>query len=117
MKPGIRRFALMRARLARSVPPMKEILGGSLFERHRRCGNPSCHCAKEEGHPTVYLGVRLASGKIEQLSLMPALIPLAKKWSANYKRLIKIIDEISSINREWLREERQMGKRTAARRR
>ena len=110
------RFARRRARLLRSLPPLEEILGGSLFERRRRCGNPSCHCAKEDGHPTVYLGVRLPSGRIEQLSLISERVPLAKKWAANYKRLLKIIDEISSINRQWFRKEQKISKRSSRRR-
>jgi len=103
--------ARRHARLLRSLPPLGEILGGSLFERRRRCGNPSCHCAREEGHSTVYLGVRTASGRIEQLSLIPELVPLAKQWAANYKRLLKIIDTISSNNRQMFRQARKRRRR------
>lgn len=110
-------FARKLARLLRSLPPMEEILGGSLFERRRRCGNPCCHCAKEEGHLTVYLGVRLPSGRIEQLSLIPELIPQAQQWVANHKKLFDIIDEISAINRQRLRQERKLNKRGSTRRR
>ncbi len=118
MKRLLSGVIVKRARLVRSLPPVGEILGGSLFERRHRCGNPTCHCAKDEGHLTVYLGVRLPSGKIEQLSLIPTLVPLAQKWAGNYKRLVKIINEISSINRQWLREERRRApRRSAARRR
>ena len=89
--------------MSHSMPPLAEILGGSLFERRRRCGNPYCHCSEDEGHLTVYLGVRLASGKIEQISIRQELAPLAKKWVANYKQLMKIIDAISEKNRQHFR--------------
>ena len=39
-----------RALLARlRIPP--DALPGSLVLTHRRCGKPSCHCAKGAGHP------------------------------------------------------------------
>jgi hypothetical protein len=41
-----RKHALL-ARLR--TPP--DALPGSLVLTHRRCGKPSCHCAKEAGHP------------------------------------------------------------------
>jgi hypothetical protein len=31
------------------IPP--DALPGSLALTHRRCGTPTCHCAKGEGHP------------------------------------------------------------------
>jgi len=41
-----RKYALLR-RL--QIPP--DALPGSLALTHRRCGTPTCHCAKDEGHP------------------------------------------------------------------
>src|SRR5213594_3080787 len=42
-----RRKRQLLARL--QVPP--DGLPGSLALTHRRCGKPSCHCYKEQGHP------------------------------------------------------------------
>jgi len=45
------KFALLR-RFA--IPP--DSLPGSLARTHRRCGQPSCHCARDaKGHPIWYL--------------------------------------------------------------
>ena len=41
-----RKFALLR-RL--TIPP--HALPGSLVLTQRRCGKPSCHCARGDGHP------------------------------------------------------------------
>ncbi len=41
-----RKYALLRRF---QIPP--DALPGSLALTHRRCGTPSCHCAKSEGHP------------------------------------------------------------------
>jgi hypothetical protein len=32
-----------------SLPP--EALPGSLSQSHYRCGKPTCHCVRDEGHP------------------------------------------------------------------
>jgi len=44
----IRRKHTLLARLRR-IP--QDALPGSLALSHRRCGKPSCHCAKGDGHP------------------------------------------------------------------
>jgi hypothetical protein len=41
-----RKYALLRRF---QIPP--DALPGSLALVHRRCGKPSCHCARAEGHP------------------------------------------------------------------
>lgn len=106
-----------RARLLRCLPPLEEIVRGSLFERRRRCGQPSCHCAREKGHPTFYLAVTLALGKTEQISLPPELVPLVRRWVGNYQRVWDLLEAVSSINRQWIRQEREARKRDARRRR
>jgi hypothetical protein len=35
----------------RALQVPEEALPGSLALCHRRCGKPTCHCAKGEGHP------------------------------------------------------------------
>ncbi len=53
-----RKFELLR-RFA--IPP--DLLPGSLALTHRRCGQPTCHCAQEKkGHPVWSLTV-MAGGK------------------------------------------------------
>ena len=53
-----RKFALL-GRF--SIPP--DLLPGSLSLTHRRCGQPSCHCAKDKrGHPLGSLTF-MAGGK------------------------------------------------------
>lgn len=45
-------------------------LPGSLAISHRRCGKPSCHCAKGEGHPLGTLTF-MAAGK-KRVETIPA---------------------------------------------
>lgn len=39
-----------------------DLLPGSLYQAHLRCGKLTCHCAKGEGHPAWYLTF-MADGK------------------------------------------------------
>jgi hypothetical protein len=41
-----RKFQLLRTL---QIPP--DALPGSLALTHRRCGKPTCHCARGQGHP------------------------------------------------------------------
>ena len=40
-----------------------DALPGSLTLSHRRCGKPSCHCAKGDGHPFATLTFMVAGKK------------------------------------------------------
>lgn len=53
-----RKFVLLR-RL--KIPP--EALPGSLALTHRRCGKPTCHCARGAGHPVWSLTFMVAGTK------------------------------------------------------
>src|SRR2546426_5116476 len=50
--------------LAKLLPPVTEVLRGSLVERYVTCGNPACKCARGERHgPMWYLTVTLGRGR------------------------------------------------------
>jgi hypothetical protein len=93
-----------RRRLLKSLPPLEEILRASLFQRRLRCGKPGCHCAQGKGHPATYLGVTFPGGKTRQITLPTELVPVAREWIRNYKKLWEFIEGVSDINRELLRQ-------------
>lgn len=53
-----RKFALVR----RFALPA-DLLPGSLTQTHRRCGKPTCHCARDAGHAIWYLTFMVAGQK------------------------------------------------------
>lgn len=95
-----------RQRAVQKLPPLEEVLRGSVFVRTLRCGKRGCHCATEDGHRATYLSVTLPGGRSEQICLPPSLVPLAKRWVANYLRWWKGVERISKINRQLLRRRR-----------
>lgn len=97
------RLLARRRELLDSLPPLTEIVRGSFFIRHRHCGNPNCRCASGQGHRTAYVTVTFKKGSTEQIALPRALESLAKSWVHNYQRWWKVVEEVSKINRDFLR--------------
>lgn len=92
-----------RHRALKDVPPLEQIVRGSLLERMIRCGKPTCRCATGDGHPTFTLTVSFARGRTEQVTIPPALVPIVRRWLANYEQLWGILEEIAAVNRDLLR--------------
>ena len=49
--PRASRIRQKKYDLLRRLELPEEALPGSLSLTHRRCGKPSCHCTKDQGHP------------------------------------------------------------------
>jgi len=107
-----------RQGLAQQLPPVTEVLRGSLVERYVTCGNPACKCAKGERHgPQWYLTVTLGRGRTTGGVVPEENLPQVRAWIDNYHKLKEQLEKISDINRELLRRRReQERKRKAARR-
>jgi hypothetical protein len=94
-----------RAFLTSKVPALAEVLRGTLQRRYIRCGKPGCHCNKGQGHgPFFYLSVTLGVGRVEQITVALEDIPIAQRFIGNYKKILKLIDKVSKINRKLLRQ-------------
>ena len=75
-----------REGLTKLLPPLGEVLRGSLMERYLTCGNPDCKCARGERHgPVWYLSVTQV-----------------RRWIENYHRVKENLEKISDINRELM---------------
>lgn len=106
MKVSDRQLLDRRRRLLARLPPLEEIVRGSVLTRELRCGKPTCHCASGPGHVATYLAASFAGGRTEQISLPAALVPQAREWVANYQAWWDAVEAISAINRELLRRRR-----------
>lgn len=99
-------LALRRRRktLLRRLPPLEEVLRGSLIERYKPCGKPGCKCAQGPGHgPKYYLSVS-KTGQRPQMDYVPQDYQLkVKEYLANQRKIRMILEELCEINRELLR--------------
>jgi hypothetical protein len=96
-----------RKGLAQQLPPVTEILRGSLLERYVTCGNPACKCAKGERHgPNWYLTVTLGPGCTTGGVVPEEQVAQVRGWIDNYHKVKDHLEKISDINRELLRRQR-----------
>lgn len=99
--PALRR---RRQALVRRLPPLTEILRGSLIERYKRCGNPDCKCATGPGHgPKCYLSISHSKASPTMDYVPQECQEQVAQYLANYHRARELLEEICQINRELLR--------------
>jgi hypothetical protein len=96
-----------RQGLARLLPPVDQVLRGSLLERYVSCGNPDCRCARGQRHgPVWYLTVTLGAGRTAGWVVPAGQLDQVRRWIENYRRVRDDLEKISEINRELLRRSR-----------
>jgi hypothetical protein len=99
-----------RNKLARSLPPIEELLRGSLIETYKRCGRPNCHCADGRGHgPKRYLSVSQPGTRAQTGYIPNAAYPQVAQFVDNFRQLRQLLDEICAINTELLRRREDLG--------
>jgi hypothetical protein len=104
-----------RQGLTQLLPPLAEILRGTLMERFLTCGNPNCKCAKGERHgPVWYLSVTLDQSHRKGSTVPSGQVEQVRRWIQNYHRVKEHMEKISDINRELLRREKNQRKARAA---
>ena len=80
--PPAARLRQRKFELLRRFPIPPDLLPGSLSLTHRRCGQPSCHCAKDkQGHPVWSLTFMVAGKK--RVEHIP------KEWIEEVQRLVE----------------------------
>jgi len=101
-----------RQGLAKQLPPVTEVLRGSLVQRYVTCGNPACKCAKGERHgPIWYLTVTLGPGRTTGGIIAAEKVEQVRAWVHNYQQVKEHLEKISEINRELLRRQRDQQRR------
>jgi len=100
-----------REGLTKVLPPLSEILRGSLMERYLTCGNPNCKCARGERHgPVWYLSVTLDQAHRAGSTVPAEQVEQVRRWIENYHQVKEHLEKISNINRELLRRQKNQGK-------
>ena len=100
-----------REGLTKLLPPLGEVLRGSLMERYLTCGNSDCRCARGERHgPIWYLSVTLDQSRRIGNTVPAEQVEQVRGWIENYHRVKQQLEKISDINRELLRRQRKKKK-------
>jgi len=101
-----------RSGLTKVLPPLGEVLRGSLMERYLTCGNPDCKCARGERHgPVWYLSVTLDQSRRVGCTVPSDQVEEVRRWIGNYHRVKENLEKISDINRELMRRQKNKTKK------
>ena len=78
------------------------VLQGSLAEIAVTCGNPNCRCARGQKHRSHILK-RQVRGKTQSLYVPVDMVQEARRWVEEYRRVKRLLADISELNRSILR--------------
>ncbi len=78
------------------------VLQGSLAEIRVTCGKPNCRCARGEKHRSHILKRQLR-GKTQSLYVPMDMVEEARGWVSEYRRVQRLLSEISELNRNILK--------------
>lgn len=96
-----------REGLLRLLPPLRDVLRGSLMERYLTCGKAECRCARGERHgPVWYLSVSLDQSQRRGVTVPSHQVAQVRRGLESYRRVKEHLEKISDLNRELLRRER-----------
>jgi len=102
-----RRTASLRKRLSEVGP----FVAATLACVRHRCGNPRCHCATGEKHPSWRLTYKDANQKTVSVYVPVGMLEEVRQWLKNYRAFKKLAAEISDAQlkpvRLYVREKRR----------
>ena len=90
------------------------LLAGSLVQIAKHCGRPGCHCHTGEKHVGWYL-TRYHQGKTQTTYVPLDMVEEVRIWIEEYRRVKRLIAEISELNRALIRSHVAERKRGAKR--
>jgi hypothetical protein len=80
------------------------LMRGSVYERRRKCGQPSCGCATdpERQHPGKFLSVHL-DGRTRGMHVRPEDEAAIAQALMGYQKLWEVLNELTALEYEELR--------------
>ena len=97
-------------KLVARLPPLDDLLRGSVLERHTfHPSAVSCAtCASGKGHRQWVLNVNYPSAKTRQVMLHPDQVAQVRRQIANLDRARQILEQICEINQQQVRQQRDL---------
>lgn len=92
-----------RDQIASSLPPLTEILRGSLLRRTIRHSKGCPKCAAGGGHPVLVLTVGYPGKVTRQFTVRPEMKAQVQRWLKNYRQLKSKLEAICELNHAFLR--------------
>lgn len=89
-----------RSRLVQLISD-QPFLRGSLVERARSCGKPTCRCQRGQLHRSLYLATR-HQGRRAMLYIPRVLEDTVRLWVSNGRRLAQQIQDLHQVQLDQL---------------
>ena len=93
-----------RARLLEEMSSLTQMLHGSWVERYSVCSRKGCRCHQGELHGPRYYVVVNEEGRQRQRYVPLSQVPVALEGIEQHRRLQDIVEEITRINLELMKE-------------
>lgn len=95
-------------KLIAQLPPLDDLLRGSLLERHtfHPAGVSCSTCASGKGHHQWVLNVNYPGAKNRQITLHPDQVAQVRRQIANLDRVREILERVCEISQQRLRQQR-----------
>jgi cytochrome c553 len=102
--PGLSIGVLEERRNAkiRELSQVGPVLQGSISTISVTCGNANCKCARGEKHTSNIL-TKKVNGKTKTVYLPVDMLEEAREWTQEYRRMKKLMKEISDYNEKILK--------------
>ena len=101
MSDALHKLVAERSSLLSQFAALGDLRAGSICAVARRCGKPSCHCAKpgDPGHePQIRLTRRVAGKTVAESFASPAAWRKAQAEIDEYQRLQQLSAELIAVN-------------------
>ena len=86
-----------RRKAAQKIPPIEEILRGSIVVVKRYCGKANCRCLKGHKHLSMYIS-QSNKGESRLIYIPQRSENEVRRLIRNYRALKSVMEEISRIN-------------------
>jgi hypothetical protein len=93
-----------RTRLLEELSSLTKVLHGSWIERYSVCARKGCRCHQGERHGPRYYVVVNEAGRQRQRYVPLSQVATALEGIAQYQRLQTIVEEITRVNLELMKE-------------
>ena len=101
--PNLHALRLQRDELKVALAQIGDMRPGSLVPRFRKCGKPSCHCAKKgsPGHGPSFSLTRGVAGKtVTRIIPAGAAVERTREQVAEYHRFRQLVQKVTAVSEQ-----------------
>ncbi len=104
------RLKKRRANLLRELRNLGNLMRGTLYTTHVRCGSPRCECAHGKKHAKLHFSVNM-KGRTRSMYVGEKRAEEVGALLSEYQRAWRVIEDLTEVNLELLRSTRNRQER------